>query len=171
MAKLGWNPNDHEPQGSFAPLREGWYQCQINSVEVAYGKSKDAGRQVKIGFEVSRDVHGGDGGGRIVFTRLCIYHKLQKTREIACRQLSAICHAIDLLPDDLDTDDLLGQDLMVSFKVKPGNEQYGPSNDASAFAAIGDKEPVAPPSDDDVEEVEEEEEKPKQQKRKKPAWG
>jgi len=183
MGNLNFDATTVDPDtgGSFDPLPPGWYQCSITAAELVESSNSDAGEMLKVTFEIDANVHP-DHNGRVVSTWLCKDHKKQQVRDIARRQMSAIGHAIDVLQLE-DTTDLLGGELMVRLKIRPAKGEYDASNDASGYAAVGEKPPVgsaptkkptrAPArAEEPADDGEEAEEKPKPKGRRngKPAW-
>jgi len=140
-----FDPSDVDPHGDsdFAPLPAGWYHVTIIGSEPHYGKKAGAGEMLKLTVEIDSNEHL-DVGGRQVFAYLCINHENATPRNIARRNLSAICHAIELFPME-SPEELLGAKLMVRLKIRAASGDYDASNDIASWAAAGSEKTEAPP--------------------------
>jgi len=134
MGNLNFDASEVAPMtDTFTPIPAGHYQMRIIEAGMQLGKKADAGEMLKLQFEVDAEAHM-KYAGRRVFSYLCINHKGNTARNIARRQLSAICQAIGEKVLD-DTEQLLGQLLLVTVKVSPAVDGYEASNDATGYAA------------------------------------
>ena len=125
----GFNAAEVEPQQSMEPLPAGWYKCVITESE-----EKPTKAQTGSYLQMTLEVIEGEHQGRKVFERLNLNNPNQTAVEIAQRTLSAICHAIGVMTPR-NSSDLHDKPLMVKLAVKPGDGQYGPSNDIKEYAA------------------------------------
>lgn len=103
----GYNAADHEPTGEFEPLPEGKYHAEIvQSEERPIGENGEKGNKLTFVWKILA----GPAEGRLVWQDILHGYNVagekgDKTRDIAARQLSAICHAIGKLAP-ADTEDL-----------------------------------------------------------------
>ncbi len=123
----GFNAADVEPQ-SMEPLPAGWYKCVITDSE-----EKPTKAQTGSYLQMTLEVIEGDHQGRKVFERLNLNNPNQTAVEIAQRTLSSICRAIGVMTPR-NSADLHDKPMMVKVAVKPGDGQYGPSNDIKEYA-------------------------------------
>lgn len=90
MAQISFDASGVEPAVPFELLPPGKYRAQIVQSEMQATKQGD-GQMLWLEF----DVLDGPFQGRKVWERLNLVNRNQTTVEIAQRQLSAICHAVD----------------------------------------------------------------------------
>lgn len=129
MDLTGFDAEQVEPQQSMEPLPAGWYKCVITDSE-----EKPTKAQTGSYLQMTLEVIEGDHTGRKVFERLNLNNPNATAVEIAQRTLSSICRAVRVMTPRNSTD-LHDKPLMVKVKVKPGDGQYGPSNDIAEYAA------------------------------------
>ncbi|MDY8108288.1 DUF669 domain-containing protein [Fulvimarina sp. 2208YS6-2-32] len=95
----GFNANDYEPTQEYEALPEGKYHAEIvASEEKEIGSNGDKGTKLTFQWKIQT----GACEGRIVFQDILHNYtvpgeKGDKTREIASRNLSAVCHAVGRL--------------------------------------------------------------------------
>jgi hypothetical protein len=125
------------PQGnSYEPLPAGWYDVSVTEATLQTTKAGN-GQYIKLRLDVTGPTH----QGRVVYTNLNISNPNPKAEEIGRQQLGDIMRAIGL-SKVRDTDQLVGGALQVKLAVKQ-DEQYGASNEAKGFKAIGGAMPAA----------------------------
>jgi hypothetical protein len=124
----GFDANAVEPQQSMEPLPAGWYKCVITESE-----EKPTKAQTGSYLQMTLEVIEGDYQGRKVFERLNLNNPNQTAVEIAQRTLSSICRAINVMTPR-NSSDLHDKPVMVKIAVKPGDGQYGPSNEIKEYA-------------------------------------
>ena len=90
MAQISFDASGVEPAGPFELLPPGKYRAQIVQSEMQPTKQGD-GQMLCLEF----DVLDGPYQGRKLWERLNLVNRNQQTVDIAQRQLSAICHAVD----------------------------------------------------------------------------
>ena len=90
MAQISFDASGVEPAVPFEILPPGKYRAQIVQSEMQPTKQGD-GQMLCLEF----DLLDGPYQGRKLWERLNLVNRSQQTVEIAQRQLSAICHAID----------------------------------------------------------------------------
>ena len=137
MTTWNFDATDIPPAESDEPLPEGWYHVTIVAAEDHVAKNPDAGLTIKLTVEIDANHHA-DHKGRQIFDYLCINHKNDKPRNIARKNLSAICHAIDLFPLE-EAKNLIGEKLLAKIKTRPAQDGYPASSDIKGYgAAEGD---------------------------------
>ncbi len=143
MAKLNFNASEvSTPQSGYEPRPAGEYTMQVVNSDMRTTKS-GTGQYLWLEF----DILSGPVRGKF-FERLNLFNDNAKAVEIANRQLSAICNAVDLVALQ-DSEQLHMKPLKVVLKVtesKDGslqnNAKYLPLNAAPAAAAA--PAPAAP---------------------------
>lgn len=143
MTALNFNARTVAPNsGTPDPVPAGWYNVMIDQSE-----EKPAGSGNGSYLELRFNVLDGQYAGRKLFHRLNLKNQNAQAVEIAFGQLSAICHAVNVL-DVPDSQVLHGIPLKVKVKVRQGGpkldkqtgqptgEMYEPSNDISKFDNI-----------------------------------
>lgn len=127
----GFNAEDVAPQDSFEPIPAGWYSVIISDSEMKPTKKGD-GEYLQLELTVIE----GDFEGRKVWDRLNLQNPNQTAVEIAQRALSAICHAVGVLTPG-DSSELHDRPFEVKLSVRPGRDDYEPTNEVKAYRAIG----------------------------------
>lgn len=134
MVHIGnFDPSDHDPHKSFAPLPSGWYAAKLNAAELRRTRSGD-GQYLWLEWELLEDYHP-DHKGRRAWDRLNLWHENPQARDIAASLLSAICHAVGVGPID-DTDALVGKSLAIKLRVRPETEDYDASNEIQDYDSL-----------------------------------
>lgn len=143
MAQLNFNARTVEPAtGILDPVPAGWYNVMIEASE---NKPTSGGNGEYL--EIKLNVLDGQFQGRKLFHRFNLKNPSQQAVEIAYKELSAVCHAVNVL-DVPDSQVLHG----IPFKVKvavrqggpkmangvPTGEMYEPSNEIKRFANINE---------------------------------
>lgn len=122
-----FNASNYDPVGDFQPIPEGQYRVMIVSSEI---KTTKDGMGSYTEFQMK--VQGGDYDGRVLFERLNMWNQNEQAVEIANRTLATIC-LVTGISTVTDTQQLHGIPFMVYVRVRPGNDQYGPSNDIKGY--------------------------------------
>jgi len=122
--------DQYEPKEDFEPLPAGEYPVSIDEAELKTTKA-GTGRYVRLALTVIGEQY----AGRKIFANINIKNPNQQAEEIGQRDLAAIAIAVDLMAVQ-DTTDLLGKQMIVKVKVKPGDGQYGPSNEVRAYKPL-----------------------------------
>lgn len=135
----GFNAAEVEPQSSFDPIPAGEYTAMITDSEMKPTKNNN-GEYLQLVF----DICDGDYEGRKIFARLNLNNPNTTAVEIAQRELSAICHAVDVLTPE-DSSDLHDKPMLIKVKIRqsPG---YDPQNEISAYKPLsggGESKPAA----------------------------
>jgi hypothetical protein len=167
MAKIGFNAREVEPAEDFKPLPAGWYPVQITESEMLE-TSKKNGHYLSMVAKVIE----GEFVNRQLFIRLNVDNPNEVAVRIANEQLSAICHAVNVLEID-DSEELHGIPFEIKVKVTPATDDYEAGNDVKGFRPLegGTAGGMDEPKWDDEDEAEPETKKsaPKKSAPKKPA--
>lgn len=129
MELAGFDANTVEPTSDFEPLPAGWYKAVITE-----SLEKPTKAQTGSYLQMTVEVIEGEQKGRKVFERLNLNNPNSTAVEIAQRTLSGICRATGVMTPRQSAD-LHDKPFMVKLAVKPGDAQYGPSNDIKEYAA------------------------------------
>lgn len=131
---FNFNAETVSPSQAFDPLPDGWYEIGIVGAEMV--QTKDGSTELlKLTYEVDGNKHP-VFANRKVFDRLNVNHANAQPREIAQRNLSAICHAIGKLQLGSESD-LLGGRLLIKVKCIPADGQYDARNEVKGYKATG----------------------------------
>jgi len=126
MGGQQFDANQVEPSASYEPMPAGFYPMMITDSEMK--DSKSGGQYLKLTVEVC------DGAmkGRKVFTNLNLVNANQTAVDIARRDLSAICHAVNVLTPQ-DTQELHYKPFVGKVKVRPAQNGYEASNEMAGY--------------------------------------
>ena len=139
MAQLNFDASQVAPNaGTPDPVPEGWYNVQIDQSEMKPTKD-GAGTYLELRFSVMD----GQYANRKLFARLNLRNNNPVAQEIAYGELSAICHATNVMQLQ-DSQQLHGVPLKVKAKVRPASGGYDASNDLSGFKNINESTGDAP---------------------------
>lgn len=127
----GFNANEVEPQGSISPVPPGEYTVMIIDSEMKQ-TSAGTGSYLKLTFRIIEDE---EYEGRFIWKNLNLDNPSEQAVEIAQRELSAICHAVDVLEPE-DSQELHGIPMLAKVKVVPPKNGYDASNDIGSFKLI-----------------------------------
>jgi len=127
---------------SSGPLPAGVYLAHIVESDVQPLKSGN-GEGLKLTFEVID----GQFKGRKVYENLNIRHTSEDTQRIAQSQLSALCHAVNVIKL-MDTAALHFKPVRINVTVREAVGQYKASNNIKGYEAVGGgiNAPAAAPS-------------------------
>lgn len=132
MATLNFDANAIQTDTSFDPIPAGWYNAIIDESEMKPTRD-GSGAYLALRFNVID----GQYAGRKVFTRLNLRNQNPVAQDIAQKQLSSICHAVNVL-NVQDSSQLHALPLQIRVKVtNDPTGQYEPSNEISGYKAIG----------------------------------
>jgi hypothetical protein len=113
MANLnGFNANEVEPSKAFEPIPAGKYLAVITGSEMKQTKKQD-GEYLELTFEIIE----GEFAKRKLWARLNLDNPSDKAREIAQRDLSAICRAVGVLTPK-DSQELHDLPLLITVKCR-----------------------------------------------------
>lgn len=133
MTSLHFDANSVAPDMGFEVLPAGWYQAMIDDSEMRPTKD-ETGAYLQLRFSVIS----GHFAGKKVFTRLNLKNANPVAQEIAYKQLSSICHAINVL-QVTDSTQLHGHPMHVKLKVrKDKSGEYDDQNEIIAYKSINE---------------------------------
>lgn len=118
------------PASSSDPIPAGNYAAMITESEIKPLKSGN-GTALRLTFQVLE----GEFKNRKVWANLNIQHTNAQAQAIAQQQLSAICHAVNVLKIS-NPAALRNKPMTIKVKVRPANDGYDASNDISGYSAI-----------------------------------
>lgn len=121
-----FDANQVEPNAAYEPMAAGFYPMMITDSEMK--DSKSGGQYLKLTIEVCD----GKMKGRKVFSNLNLVNSNQQAVDIARRDLSAICHAVNVLTPQ-DTQELHYKPFVGKVKVSPAQNGYDASNDMAGY--------------------------------------
>jgi hypothetical protein len=131
MAQFNFDASQVAPQQSSGPLPAGVYLAHIVESDVQPLKSGN-GEGLKLTFEVIDGQH----KGRKVYENLNIRHTSEDTQRIAQSQLSALCHAVNVIKL-MDTAALHFKPVRINVTVREAVGQYKASNNIKGYEAVG----------------------------------
>jgi hypothetical protein len=141
MNLSGFDANTVEPTATYEPIPAGWYKAVFTASE-----EKPTKAQTGSYLQLTAEVIEGEHRGRKLIERLNLNNPNSTAVEIAQRTLSAICRATGVMTPR-DSSDLHDKPFMVQVKVKPGDSNYGPSNEVGGYEATsGGAAPAAAPA-------------------------
>ena len=126
----GFNAEEVTPGSGFDPIPPGQYVVMITDSEMKETSSK-TGEMLKLTFKVLE----GEFEGRYLWSNLNLVNQSEKAVEIAQRELSAICHACDVLNPE-DSSELHGIPMIAKVKVNPPKDGYDANNSISGFKSM-----------------------------------
>lgn len=129
MNLSGFDANTVEPNATYEPIPAGWYKAVFSQSE-----EKPTKAQTGSYLQLTAEIIEGEYQGRKLIERLNLNNPNSTAVEIAQRTLSAICRAIGVMTPR-DSTDLHDKPFMVKVKVKPGDGNYGPSNEVAGYEA------------------------------------
>jgi hypothetical protein len=131
MAQFNFDASQVAPQQSSGPLPAGVYLAHIVESDVQPLKSGN-GEGLKLTFEIIDGQH----KGRKVYENLNIRHTNEDTQRIAQSQLSALCHAVNVIKL-MDTAALHFKPVRINVTVREAVGQYKASNNIKGYEAAG----------------------------------
>ena len=138
MAQFHFDASTVAPQASTGPVPAGTYLAQIIESDVAPLKS-GKGTGLKLTFEIID----GQQKGRRIWENLNIQHENEETQRIAQSQLSALCHAVNVIKLQ-DTAALHHKPVHVRVVVREAQGQYQASNNIKGYESAGGVRPSTP---------------------------
>jgi hypothetical protein len=142
MASFSFDASQVAPQASTGPLPAGTYLAHITESDVQPLKSGN-GTGLKLTFEVIE----GQYKGRRVWENLNIQHSNDDTQRIAQSQLSALCHAVNVIKLQ-DTAALHFKPVSIKVVVREAQGQYQASNNIKGYESAGSSRPVFVPTEE-----------------------
>ena len=136
MASLNFNDANIAPATRPGPIPKGTYLAHVIESDLQPLKSGN-GEALKLVFEVLD----GEYKGRKVIERLNIVHANAQTQNIAQSQLSALCHAIQVM-ELRDSGMLHYKPVRISVTIRE-SAGYDPQNSVNGYEAAGGAMPAA----------------------------
>jgi hypothetical protein len=133
MALLNFDASKIAPSKPLDPVPSGWYDAKIIGSELK-PTANGSGTRLNLTFEII----GGEFNGRKVFDGLNIKNESSKAQEIAQSQLSAICHAVNIM-NLVQSEQLHGHPMKIKVRVKPATDGYDARNEISGYENINFK--------------------------------
>jgi hypothetical protein len=131
MAQFNFDASQVAPQASTGPLPAGTYLAHITESDVQPLKSGN-GEGLKLTFEIMD----GQFKGRKVWENLNIRHSNEDTQRIAQSQLSALCHAVNVIKL-MDTAALHFKPVKINVTVREAQGMYKASNNIKGYESAG----------------------------------
>jgi hypothetical protein len=138
MAQFNFDASTVAPQASTGPLPAGTYLAHITESDVQPLKSGN-GEGLKLTFEIID----GQFKGRRVWENLNIRHSNEDTQRIAQSQLSALCHAVNVIKL-LDTAALHFKPVRINVTVREAQGIYKANNNIKGYESVGSVATPAP---------------------------
>lgn len=128
-----FNAAQVEPSsGSLPPIPAGWYPARCMESDLKDTSDKQ-GKFLAFTFEIID----GQYKGRKIYARLNIQNANPSTVEFAYKDLSAFCHAVQVMQMQ-DTQQLHNIPLQIKVKMRAAEGSYEASNDVSGYRHITD---------------------------------
>ncbi len=118
----------------FETIPPGWYPAEITRSEFKKTASGN-GKYLKLTFRISD----GDFTGRFVWSNLNLIHVNETTVQIAKRELSSICKALNI-ESVIDSDELHNQPLQIQLAIRPASGKYPEGNDIKGYRNIDESD-------------------------------
>ena len=131
MAQFNFDASQVAPQQATGPLPAGTYLAHITESDIR-DLSSGNGKGLKLTFEIID----GQFKGRKVWENLNIQHTNEDTQRISQSQLSALCHAVNVIKL-LDTAALHFKPVRINVTVREAQGQYKASNNIKGYEAVG----------------------------------
>ena len=131
MAHFSFDASTVAPQAVTGPIPAGTYLAHCIESDVAPLKSGN-GTGLKMTFEILD----GQYKGRRIWENLNIQHTNEDTQRIAQSQLSALCHAVNVIKLE-DTAALHFKPVKVKVVVREAQGQYQASNNVKGYESAG----------------------------------
>lgn len=128
MAILNFDATNIEPSAAPGILPAGRYLVEITASETKRTKSGSG-----TYLELEMTVIDGEYKGRKIWDRLCLQHSNAKTEQIARANLSAICHAVDVLQPQ-DSVDLHGLPFIASVRIRKNEATEELNNEIRGYS-------------------------------------
>lgn len=129
MANLDFNANDVEPSNDYEPIPAGKYLAVITDSEMKPTKS-GTGNYLQLAFQIIE----GEYENRMLWVRLNLDNPNATAVQIARRELSAICRAIEVLTPG-DSTDLHDLPVVIHVRVKRRNDTGELQNEIKGYSS------------------------------------
>ena len=138
MAHFNFDASQVAPQASTGPIPAGTYLAHITESDVAPLRSGNG-----TGLKLTLEIIEGQYKGRKVWDNLNIQHSNEDTQRIAQTQLSALCHAVNVIKLQ-DTAALHMKPVTIKVVVREAKGEYQASNNIKGYESAGGVRPSAP---------------------------
>jgi hypothetical protein len=136
MAHFSFDASTVAPQAPTGPIPAGVYLAHCTESDVGPLKSGN-GTGLKMTFEILD----GQYKNRKVWENLNIQHTSEETQRIAQSQLSALCHAVNVIKLE-DTAALHFKPVKIKVTVREAQGQYQASNNIKGYESAGGAAPT-----------------------------
>jgi hypothetical protein len=130
MVQFAFNAGQVQPEQGREAIPAGWYIGMINKSEVKQTKKKDG-----FFLEITVVIVDGIYKDTVITERFNINNKNAEAQKIGLGQLSALCHAINVMVME-DTQQLHNLPFKVKLKVNPPEGEYSASNEAVMYKPL-----------------------------------
>jgi hypothetical protein len=146
MAQFHFNAREVEPdQGGIGAIPAGWYKTMVTKTELK-ATGDGTGQMIAAVIQVLEGTYKGSN----FFTNFNVVNNSEKAVEIGRKQLSALCHAVNVL-EMTETDQLKNIPFFTRVKLTPAvmDEQdptkvkYQEKNETTGFRNINDQAAIA----------------------------
>jgi hypothetical protein len=136
MAHFNFDASQVAPQASSGPVPAGTYLAHITESDVQPLKSGNG-----TGLKLTYEIIDGQYKGRKIWDNLNIQHSNEDTQRIAQSQLSALCHAVNVIKLQ-DTAALHLKPVNIKVVVREAQGQYQASNNIKGYESVSGARPV-----------------------------
>lgn len=141
MAQINFDASQYAPDGGgFEAIPSGWYSAVISKSELKPTKD-GSGSYLQVDFNVIDGPH----KDATVIARLNISNPSEKAQKIGCGQLSAICHAVNVMYVQ-DSSQLHNIPMKIRVKYIEPRGEYEANNDVIGFKNANYVPPTTPAS-------------------------
>ncbi|MBN2641382.1 MAG: DUF669 domain-containing protein [Victivallales bacterium] len=136
MVQIDFNAHEVDPSSGFDPIPAGKYLAMITQSEQKPAKN-GTGEYIELVFQIlasGPDLTSEDYKGRLLWERLNIFNANTTAVEIARRDLSAICHAVEVYTP-VDTAELHNLPLVITVSCKKRDDNGEMSNEITKYEA------------------------------------
>lgn len=140
MATINFDATTIEPSTGFAPIPTGKYLAVISEDEMKPTRNNN-GQYLELTIEIIE----GDYKGRKIWARLNLENPNMRAIEIARKELSAICRAVNVL-QLTDTTQLLNIPFVLKVGLKKNKETDEMENVINGYEAKADYTPASAPA-------------------------
>jgi len=131
MAQFNFDASTVTPQAATGPVPAGTYLAHITESDVHPLKSGNG-----TGRKSAYEIIDGQYKGRKIWDNLNIQHSNEETQRIAQSQLSALCHAVNVIKLQ-DTAALHLKPVSIKVVVREAQGQYQASNNIKGYESAG----------------------------------
>lgn len=136
MVALNFDSSQVEPSAPIEPLPAGEYKVQIVQSEMKETKN-GSGQMLVLEMDV---IDNGEFANRKIWDRLNIINANKTAQEIAQRTLSSICHAVGIIGQLTDSEQLHFKPMTIKVAVREHNDNL--YNDVKSYRAASGQAPT-----------------------------